>query len=990
MAGGSFLAILRLAGFLFAVWTVGKFAKRIGVSTIVFEISMGLLLSPGLGGKLTNEISKGIFNHEIKSPGGKPEGLVPRAYGVCPEKELYDTLIDERGKCIRDEARLATIAMIEHDDSNRLYELVHHMEVKDHCNHDCCKDEYNAYKASRRLAGSSGSSSGSGYAGPTFDSFVTCMEKECNDHMSHECVVEPDILTLIGHAGVSMMIFESGMHFDFEKARHVGPPACAVAVLGTMLPIIAGMLLIWLFAMFDGKDYPFIHQYGIAAGVSLAPTSVGIALKLLLEAKQLQKDFGQAIITAAFVDDILSLIAYNILFQATQGKFTFMSAIFPSIIGCILMVFGASLGVILWPKFVHYMMKAVPPKAAIASLSRGDEALLLLIFGLLIGYGTVTFFLGTHLWGCFVAGMSFAMIPHAHHVYVRQVKRLTCWMLRIFFACTVAFAIPYAELGSFNALWKGSIMGVFACIGTKVCCAFFMGRARFVIGWAMVGRAEFAYLIAAQAQAANIMDDETFAIIIWALLYATIFAPFCFRKVLASYAKYLANLEEEEAGAAAAKPSKGIRQNTLSTDAQKKQKDESLVGRAEKMIGSLLFAAPDESRGRSDTVESGEGKTQINGFRWHADKELTGYRFHIVHKKEDFSSCSVVDLQTITDILEPMQIIVTKLGQSVDHDTHSSYFQIEASEDDKLDEGALQYLQNSIARGAKGHVVFMPQVHALHSKSKLAKVTCIATLPETQAGAAGEISKIVNAVSNGGLFLMRAGLEIHGNTALCQFLVASAAANAKSSTYADVSRSAERTNLNQEREQALLTRQRSGEKWEAKDGSNIELSAEHLYVGSSDFPDIESEQLLELKKRVTDASTGWCQTVIEKLTYSLGPNGDVSHDWRTLMEGQDKSATFEIRFNLSKTPKNLLSQALRVLCKFQYNLLSASTDDRSASKINLVVTRPLAATKEDALLDALVQACDSCGIQTGQLDMADVHAPLEKKVRVMGKHKIAI
>ena len=44
----------------------------------------------------------------------------------------------------------------------------------------------------------------------------------------------------------------------------------------------------------------------LAAGVSLAPTSIGIALKLLLESEYLETVVGQAIIAAAFFDDILS------------------------------------------------------------------------------------------------------------------------------------------------------------------------------------------------------------------------------------------------------------------------------------------------------------------------------------------------------------------------------------------------------------------------------------------------------------------------------------------------------------------------------------------------------------------------------------------------------------------------------------------------------------------------------------------------------------
>merc|ERR1712137_277643 len=137
-----------------------------------------------------------------------------------------------------------------------------------------------------------------------------------------------------------------------------------------------------------------------------------------------------------------------------------------------------------------------------------------------------------------MAGMSFACLSndhHAHHVWVKQTKRATSWMIRIFFAATVAFSIPISKLLSIEAFLKGSVMGIGPCILTKVLCAPFMGPAKFVIGWAMVGRAEFAYLIAQMAAAANMIDSETFSIVIWALLYATIFAPFVFRKVLDKY-----------------------------------------------------------------------------------------------------------------------------------------------------------------------------------------------------------------------------------------------------------------------------------------------------------------------------------------------------------------------------------------------------------------------------------------------------------------------
>merc|ERR1740129_2458018 len=203
---------------------------------------------------------------------------------------------------------------------------------------------------------------------------------------------------------------------------------------------------------------------------------------------------------------------------------------------------GAMAGaVVFWPRFINgFLLPMIAPdveEEGKKKPGKRDEALFLIMMVVLVAYATFTHFLGTHLWGCFVAGMSFACLGghHAHHVWVTQTKRATSWMIRIFFAATVAFSIPVDQLVSFEAFWKGSLMGIGPCIATKVLCAPFMGPARWVIGWAMVGRAEFAYLIAQMARSLRMIDEKLFAILIWALIYGTIFAPLIFRKVLACH-----------------------------------------------------------------------------------------------------------------------------------------------------------------------------------------------------------------------------------------------------------------------------------------------------------------------------------------------------------------------------------------------------------------------------------------------------------------------
>merc|ERR1719507_2456444 len=199
------------------------------------------------------------------------------------------------------------------------------------------------------------------------------------------------------------------------------------------------------------------------------------------------------------------------------------------------MVVAIVLAVTLWPRLIEWILQKIPETKPDANVTRHHEVMWLLMFVTLLAYAQITHLCGTHLWGCFIAGMSFATRHEAHHVWVRQVKRVTCWFIRIFFAATLAWAIPVKQLFSLEAFWKGSIMGIGPCILMKVLCAPFMGKSRWVIGWAMVGRAEFAYFIAIMAKSLKMLDDALFAILIWSLVYATIFAPLVFRFVLKSY-----------------------------------------------------------------------------------------------------------------------------------------------------------------------------------------------------------------------------------------------------------------------------------------------------------------------------------------------------------------------------------------------------------------------------------------------------------------------
>jgi Kef-type K+ transport system membrane component KefB len=478
MGGGSYLSIARIAAFFLCVWCGSMASKKAGISTIVAEIVIGLALGP------------------------KILGVMPNEYAMC----AYEDTDHMEGNTGRMNCELLKDGQYHHirghDDLEHMVE-----EELEFCKEKIADEESDFYGKS----------------------FEECLLQKCDEHLLHECAATPDIFTIIGHIGVSMMIFEAGMHVDFEKVKMVGPKACCVAVIGTFMPIILGTVLIGLF----GYDF---YPNGTAVGISLSPTSIGISLKLLGEMGVLDRLFGQAIIVAAVVDDILALICYQLFFAVASADGGLGASLGKLSAGVVLMAICAALSIKHWPMFMDWMLR---DKSSKGKFSPKAQLHFFMMFFVLLVYATGFNFVGSHLWGCFVGGLSFTAVPDSHHLWVHQTKRSVKWMIRIFFACTVGFSIPIEKLLSAKSFGYGMVIGAIPCLAAKVFCAPFMGDAKWVIGWGMCGRAEFAYYIAAAAMSAMLMSKEVYAITIWALLCATVVAPFAFRGVLQRYTKML-------------------------------------------------------------------------------------------------------------------------------------------------------------------------------------------------------------------------------------------------------------------------------------------------------------------------------------------------------------------------------------------------------------------------------------------------------------------
>lgn len=214
------------------------------------------------------------------------------------------------------------------------------------------------------------------------------------------------------------------------------------------------------FQSYHESDVPW--EAAFAVGCSLAPTSVGVALKLLTDAKQLNSLPGQTIVTAAFMDDIFSIILLVVL-QSIGGEngndtgFDVVPIIVSFVSAILFLVIGTFLAIKVFAPYFHKITHRIPMMDN-KNFQPRDELHLFLMIAILILYGYIGSLIGSHLLGAFIAGMSFSQVRRSMYVWRRQLKRISSWLIRMFFAASVAFTIPVSTLLSVDAFWRGLIL----------------------------------------------------------------------------------------------------------------------------------------------------------------------------------------------------------------------------------------------------------------------------------------------------------------------------------------------------------------------------------------------------------------------------------------------------------------------------------------------------------------------------------------------------
>ncbi|KAL6049509.1 spore wall protein 2-like [Balamuthia mandrillaris] len=117
----------------------------------------------------------------------------------------------------------------------------------------------------------------------------------------------PEAFTLIGLLGLLLMVAGAGLHLDLGPLKDVGWRAVAAALTGTILPAFCGL------GFCLALGYGVVE--GLAVGIALSSSSMGMAISLLQQANEVETPLGSLIFAASMLDDIFSLVLLSVLLQ---------------------------------------------------------------------------------------------------------------------------------------------------------------------------------------------------------------------------------------------------------------------------------------------------------------------------------------------------------------------------------------------------------------------------------------------------------------------------------------------------------------------------------------------------------------------------------------------------------------------------------------------------------------------------------------------------
>lgn len=324
-------------------------------------------------------------------------------------------------------------------------------------------------------------------------------------------LVQPtDVLEALAEVGVIFLLFTVGLETRPRDIFKVGGTATVVAILGVVIPFIAGWGLLTLWPGHSWIEAVFL-------GAALVATSVGITARVLSGMGLINVEATRVILAAAVIDDVIGLLVLAVASSLATGRVNYVQLSLIAILAigftALVMVFGS--------RVVNRV------KAPVTSM-RIEHSLLMFALVLCFGLAAVASVIGiAGIVGAFLAGV--ALSEATDGTRLRHQSEALTEFTTPFFLATIGMKLNLEIFLSSDVLLLTVAVITLAILTKFIGCAFGaarMGRRRAIqVGAGMIPRGEVGIVVAQIGVATAAVGDAVYGIVLTMAVITTLAAP---------------------------------------------------------------------------------------------------------------------------------------------------------------------------------------------------------------------------------------------------------------------------------------------------------------------------------------------------------------------------------------------------------------------------------------------------------------------------------
>lgn len=319
-----------------------------------------------------------------------------------------------------------------------------------------------------------------------------------------------DVLDALAEIGVIFLLFTVGLETRPSDIFKVGGTATIVAVLGVVVPFIAG----WgLLSVWPGHS----QIEAIFLGAAMVATSVGITARVLSGMGLISAEASRVILAAAVIDDVIGLLVLAVVSSMASGSVNYVH-----------IAVIASLAILFTVVTIAFGARAVNRVSGQVQALKIPHPLLVFALVLCFGFAALASLIGiAGLVGAFLAGVALSESTDGTKLH-SQSGALTEFTAP-FFLVNIGMKLNLSIFLSAPTVELAAIVIVVAIITKFIGCglgALKMGRRRaFQVGAGMVPRGEVGIVVAQIGLGLAAVSDSIYGVVLAMAVITTLAAP---------------------------------------------------------------------------------------------------------------------------------------------------------------------------------------------------------------------------------------------------------------------------------------------------------------------------------------------------------------------------------------------------------------------------------------------------------------------------------